>query len=288
MMVAADTFLIWDTPEENLKQKPRRCTWQSGFLLGIIVMVFLFTMYILMYSQKPQVAKTVWPTWTFNEKYEPNSNDSKSLTYAEQLALELVNQLALAGKVNATYLTVTRNLSTEGDIQCWRQINMGYSGLKKEEMVGELVGGLSVGRSVVLRGRIMPNPKSFEVYLMLGNDTLDDIALNMTACFRNKSGGNKFFRNSFLNGKMGTVEDELVRWYRVKDPKDDKLHKEEIAFPFDGPNFYFEMVIYCGVDSFRIYVNRGYGVEFKYRVPVEKITHLRVSGAVNLFDVELM
>ncbi|XP_037097279.1 galectin-8-like [Syngnathus acus] len=284
MMVAADTFLIWDTPEQNPKQKARRCTWQSGFLLGIIVMVFLFTMYILFYSHKPKVAKTMRPTWTFNEKYEPNANESKNLTYAEQLALELVNQLALAGKVDAKNLTVTRNLSTEGDIKCWRKIAMNNS---VGAMVGELVGGLSVGRTVVIRGRIMPKPISFKVDLMLGNDTLDDIALSMTACFYNESGSNVFSRNSYLNGKMGKMEDELVRWYPAKGPED-KPRREEIAFPFDGPNFYFEMVIHCGAESFSVCVNHNDVVEFKYRVGVEKITHVRVSGAVNLFDVELM
>ncbi|XP_049596890.1 galectin-8-like [Syngnathus scovelli] len=280
-MVAADTFVIWDTPEQNPKQKGRRCTWQTGFLLGIIVMVFLFTMYILSNCHKPKVAKIMRPTWIFNDKYEPMTNESKSLTYAEQLALELVNQLALAGKVDATNLTVTRNLSTEGDIKCWRKIAMNVS---MGAMLGNLIGGLSVGRTVVIRGRIMPHPNRFKVDLMLSNNTLGDIALSMTACF-NKS-GDVFVRNSYLNGKMGKREDELAIWHPATGP-DDKPLREETLFPFEG-NFYFEMVIYCGADSFHVSVNHVDVVKFKYRVDVEKITHVRVSGNVKLFDVELM
>ncbi|XP_051942618.1 galectin-8-like [Hippocampus zosterae] len=132
-----------------------------------------------------------------------------------------------------------------------------------DAQMGELVGGLQVGGGIAIRGRVKPNAKSFNVDLLMGNSSSSDVALSLNPRMNAKV----FGRNSFLSGFWGVEERKLDK------------------FPF-APGFYFEMKIHCGVDAFTVSVNCARLLEYKYRVDLDRITHVRVFGDLKLLFVQ--
>uniref|UniRef100_A0A3Q3DJG5 Galectin n=2 Tax=Hippocampus comes TaxID=109280 RepID=A0A3Q3DJG5_HIPCM len=134
--------------------------------------------------------------------------------------------------------------------------------------MGELVGGLHVGRSIAIRGRVKPYPKSFNVDLLMGSSSSSDVALSLNPRMNATSNEVVFGRNSFLSGSWGVEERKLDK------------------FPF-APGFYFEMKIHCGANAFTVSVDCVRLLEYEYRVDLDRITHVRVFGDLNLMFVKL-
>ncbi|XP_049610822.1 galectin-8-like [Syngnathus scovelli] len=128
----------------------------------------------------------------------------------------------------------------------------------------ELIGGLSVGSIIIIKGRVNRNPKRFDIGLMMRDG--NSIALNLSPRFNWKGDVNVFARNSLLSGSWG-VEERQIKSFSFR-PDDD-----------------FQIRISCFVDAFHVTVNNNDQLEYKYRVGLNKITHVKVSGDMTLVDV---
>ncbi|KAA8582976.1 hypothetical protein FQN60_015522 [Etheostoma spectabile] len=130
---------------------------------------------------------------------------------------------------------------------------------------GELDEGLTVGRSITINGVTNHNAQSLAVNLRVSGSS--DIALHLNPRLNKEV----FVRNSFISGCWGPEEKELD------------------SFPFRA-GAYFEMIILCDRQQFRVAVNGQHQLLYKHRVPdLRRITQLEVLGdvtldAVNFFD----
>ncbi|XP_037132952.1 galectin-8-like [Syngnathus acus] len=71
----------------------------------------------------------------------------------------------------------------------------------------ELIGGLSVGSTIIIKGRVSRNPKRFDIALMMRDG--NSIALNLSPRFNWKGDVNVFARNSLLSGSWGMEERQI-------------------------------------------------------------------------------
>ncbi|XP_047429494.1 galectin-8-like [Mugil cephalus] len=127
---------------------------------------------------------------------------------------------------------------------------------------GSLVKGLSVGRSVVIRGRTNHNADSFSVNLRVSGS--GDIALHLNPRLKKRV----FVRNSFLSESWGLEERELG------------------PFPF-APGQYFEMIVLCESQVFRVAVDGRHQLDYKHRVQdLSSVRHVDVDGDVTLLSAD--
>ncbi|XP_043551501.1 galectin-8-like isoform X2 [Chiloscyllium plagiosum] len=129
--------------------------------------------------------------------------------------------------------------------------------------MGQIKDGLCPGRTITLQGKVNRNPDRFAINLCVSDST--DIPLHLAPRFKEKA----FVRNSFLYQSWGEEE-----------------RKIDDCFPFN-PEAYFEIIIYCSSDCFKIAVNGEHLLEYKHRfTDLSKIDMLEVDGNIQLFEVQ--
>ncbi|NP_001296264.1 galectin-8 [Equus caballus] len=127
--------------------------------------------------------------------------------------------------------------------------------------VARLNSSMGPGRTIVVKGEVNTNAKSFNVDLKSGKSK--DIALHLNPRLNIKA----FVRNSFLQESWGEEERNIT------------------SFPF-SPGMYFEMIIYCDVREFKVAVNGVHSLEYKHRFKeLSSIDMLEIDGDIHLLEV---
>uniref|UniRef100_A0A3Q1HK14 Galectin n=1 Tax=Anabas testudineus TaxID=64144 RepID=A0A3Q1HK14_ANATE len=184
-------------------------------------------------------------------------NGAHVLEYKHRLELEQVDTLLIGGKVKvqavgilpASSVSVCVSLHTDSNSVPYR---------------GELLKGLSVGQSITIKGATNQHAQSVCVNLRVSDST--DIALHLNPRLKKQV----FVRNSFLSDCWGAEETKVD------------------SFPFAAGQ-YFEMIILCDSQQFRVAVNGLHQVDYKHRVQdLSRITQLEVLGDLTLQDVKII
>ncbi|XP_003977516.2 galectin-8 [Takifugu rubripes] len=187
------------------------------------------------------------------------------LHYDHRVALQRVNTLFIAGKVQVSAVGILSNsTSSETSVTKKPEQNepVGYSLAELSvPFRAQLKGGLSVGHSITVTGRTNHNAESFCVNLRNSNSS--DIALHLNPRLKKKA----FVRNSFLCQSWGPEETAVAK------------------FPFLAGD-YFEIIILCDHHHFRVAVNGTHQLDYKHRVSdLKQITELEVLGDVQLLSM---
>uniref|UniRef100_A0A8D0D8R0 Galectin n=1 Tax=Sander lucioperca TaxID=283035 RepID=A0A8D0D8R0_SANLU len=179
-------------------------------------------------------------------------NGAHVLEYKQRVELERVDTLYISGKVHVEAVGIlpsTVSVSQHTSSQLF--------------MCRQLDEGLTAGRSITIKGVANHNAQSVSVNLRVSGG---DIALHLNPRLKKEL----FVRNSFISGCWGQEETQLD------------------AFPFTAGG-YFEMIILCESQLFRVAVNGQHQLDYKHRVPdLRRITQLEVLGDATLHAVNLL
>ncbi|XP_052697514.1 uncharacterized protein LOC128175728 [Crassostrea angulata] len=128
-----------------------------------------------------------------------------------------------------------------------------------------LPGGIQSGSWVTLQAIPKKNWRQFVINVECGEREKKDIAFH----FKVRKGDRKVFRNSCQNDKWGKEESETP------------------CFPFDFGHI-SEIVFYVDKEKIMTFVNGQSFIEFKHRLPLERITHLFMDGDCNFYEPEVL
>ncbi|XP_078592227.1 galectin-4-like isoform X5 [Branchiostoma floridae x Branchiostoma japonicum] len=127
--------------------------------------------------------------------------------------------------------------------------------------IGEIQGGLQPGKMITIQGFVIPGADRFHVNLQCGASTQPraDIALH----FNPRLMAGVVVRNCLQNQAWGAEE------------------KPHGPFPFAmGQNF--EMIILTEPDKFKVAVNGQHFIEFRHRIPFQRVNTLAIDGKVQI------
>ncbi|CAK6980978.1 galectin-8-like [Scomber scombrus] len=214
------------------------------------------------------------------DKFKVAVNGGHVLEYNHRLDLDRVDTLLISGKVKVEVIGILPSSTsvspaaslTNAEPELKPLISssadspiISSSGDLSVPFRGELVKGLGAKRSINIKGETNRNATSFSVNLIVSGGS--DIALHLNPRLKKSV----FVRNSFLSDCWGPEETQL-----------------EGRFPFTAGK-YFEMIILCDSQKFRVAVNGFHQLDYKHRVQdLSCITQLEVIGDVTLQDVKLL
>ncbi|KAG9347369.1 hypothetical protein JZ751_004936 [Albula glossodonta] len=204
------------------------------------------------------------------DQFKVAVNGSHVLEYRHRLDVGKVDTMQISGKVKVQAIGFIPNPNSASPppsilMSKVTQANalLSESGDLSLPYKGRLQTGISPGNTLTVKGKISVYPHSFAVNLAVG-DT-EDIALHLNP--RIKAG--VFIRNSFLNGCWGPEENLLPN------------------FPF-SPGEYFEMIVYCEAQQFKVAVNGVHTLDYKHRVQdLARVNQVEILGDLQLLDVKL-
>ncbi|XP_013881936.1 galectin-8 [Austrofundulus limnaeus] len=196
-------------------------------------------------------------------------NGAHLVEYKHRVDLERVDTIMISGRVRIQVLGVVPPASNPVSPAA------SLTSLESEPVVSSsgdlripftlsLGEGLSDRHRIIIKGQINKNGISFVVNLRESSGT--NIALHLNPRMKKKD----FIRNSYLGECWGPEEKSLE------------------CFPFsDGE--YFEMIIICESQQFRVAVNGRHQLDYKHRVQdLTRIKQLEVLGDVSLLDVRVL
>ncbi|XP_052013326.1 galectin-8 isoform X2 [Apodemus sylvaticus] len=193
-------------------------------------------------------------------KFQVAVNGEHALLYAHRVSPEKIDTLGIYGKVNIHSI----GFRFSSDLQSMETSTLGLTQINRENSLpfeARLNASMGPGRTVVIKGEVNTNAKSFNVDLVAGKSR--DIALHLNPRLNVKA----FVRNSFLQDAWGEEERNIT------------------CFPFSS-GMYFEMIIYCDVREFKVAVNGVHSLEYKHRFKdLSSIDTLSVDGDIRLLDV---
>ncbi|XP_061699557.1 galectin-8-like isoform X2 [Syngnathoides biaculeatus] len=126
---------------------------------------------------------------------------------------------------------------------------------------GSIPGGLHLGEIIIIQGTVPANADRFQIDLSCGGSTrpLSDVALRFSPCFK----GSPCVRcNSLLQESWG--QEETL---------------QQLPYKRGAP---FETIILVHHDAFKVAVNGTHLLEYKHRVPLNRINTFSVSGKVQV------
>lgn len=194
------------------------------------------------------------------DKFQVAVNGKHILLYAHRISPEKIDTLGISGKVNIHSV----GFSFSSDLRSAQASTLELTEISRENtlpFVARLNSSMGPGRTIVVKGEVNTNAKSFNVDLKSGKSK--DIALHLNPRLNIKA----FVRNSFLQESWGEEERNIT------------------SFPF-SPGMYFEMIIYCDVREFKVAVNGVHSLEYKHRFKeLSSIDMLEIDGDIHLLEV---
>ncbi|KAL2081993.1 hypothetical protein ACEWY4_021811 [Coilia grayii] len=198
--------------------------------------------------------------------YKAAVNGAHVLEYKHRVDLSKVDTINISGKVKIQVIGFIRNSAPAQPVGTDRSLQangtLTHSGDLSLPFQGILEKGLAPGLTIVIKGQVNLYPHSFSVNLCVGGTK--DIALHLNP--RLKVG--TFVRNSYLSGGWGHEEMDLD------------------AFLFT-PGEYFEMIILCEAQEFKVAVNGVHQLCYRHRVrDLPRVNALEIAGDIQLLDVQ--
>lgn len=195
-------------------------------------------------------------------------NGAHTVEFRQRVELKRVDTICISGKVKVEAVGVfpSSSIVTSPQVRPSNQIAeqmtvMSSTGDLTLPFRGLLQPGLSVGRSIAIKARLNANAHSFCVNLRPSEGS--DIALHLNP----RLPKSVFARNSFLSECWGAEEKDLER------------------FPFVGGE-YFEMIVHCDTQAFRVAVNGLHLLDYRHRVQdLSRINVVEVLGDVTLLQL---
>ncbi|XP_021062783.1 galectin-4 isoform X2 [Mus pahari] len=128
--------------------------------------------------------------------------------------------------------------------------------------VGALQGGLTVRRTIIIKGYILPTARNFVINFKVGST--GDIAFHI-----NPRIGESVVRNSYMNGSWGAEE-------------------RKVAYNPFGPGQFFDLSIRCGMDRFKVFANGQHLFDFSHRFQAfQRVDTLEITGDITLSYVQV-